>query len=187
MAPYRTRQQQLPGIRRVAIPGEPIPDRPLVSRGHQTGGPRAVHLVSSGHQSGVTGTPDSKAFDPKALDPKPVIHHGDAAMNSLPAWLALKEQLRNELSEEEWGLWVRPMLLLKVMAPNTNDKTLLAALPSNSQIQAAAKQYLPAMCELLEPSGFSIRLTTYPSEWEIEESRKRYGSDMAPKPWTRES
>jgi hypothetical protein len=69
MGRYRNRQQQLPGIGRRPVPGEPIPDHPLVSGGHQSGVPGAADLVSSGHQSGVTGTPDPKAFDPSTFDP----------------------------------------------------------------------------------------------------------------------
>jgi Helix-turn-helix domain len=68
MAPYLTRQEQLPGIWRASVPGEPIPDRDLVSAGHQTGGQSGAHLVSSGHQSGGHETPDSKVFDPRSAD-----------------------------------------------------------------------------------------------------------------------
>jgi hypothetical protein len=69
MAAYRMRQEQLPGIRRAPVPGEPVPDRDLVSGGHQSGVPSGAHLVSTGHQSGGYGTPDSKAFDPNAINP----------------------------------------------------------------------------------------------------------------------
>jgi hypothetical protein len=75
MAPYRICQRQLPGIARPAIPGEPIPDRPLVTAGRQTGDRKSADLVTAGHQSGDCLTPNSKAFDPKALDTKPMIPH----------------------------------------------------------------------------------------------------------------
>ena len=185
MAPYRVRQEQLPGIRRAPVPGESVPDRDLVSSGHQSGVLCGTHLVSSGHQSGVPRTPDSTAFDPKAIDPKPRIQHGDAALDSLPAFLSLKEQLRAALSEEEWNLWVRPMFLLKAMPASVDQKHLLAALPASRRIQSAAMKRLPIMRELLTPAGFNISLTSYPDEWEIEECRRRYGVDVAPKPWTR--
>jgi len=186
MTPYRVRQQQLPGIYRIPVPGEPIPDRPLVSTGHQTGVPSGAYLVSSGHRSGVTGTPDSKAFDPSTTDSKTKIQHGDAALNSMPAWLSFKEQLRGELPDEEWRLWVRPMFLLKAMLASADQKHLLAAIPPNSRIQSAATKRLPMMRELLAPAGLNISLTVYPDGWEIQEAKKRYGADMAPKPWTRE-
>jgi hypothetical protein len=69
MVPYRIRQEQLPGIRRAPVPGEPVPDRDLLSGGHQSGVPSGAHLVSTGHQSGGYWTPDSKAFDPNAINP----------------------------------------------------------------------------------------------------------------------
>jgi hypothetical protein len=187
MASYRSRQQQLPGIRRTPIPGEPIPALPLVSHGHQSGGPHDAELVSSGHQTGVTGTPDSKAFDPKAINPKPVIHHGDAALSCLPVWLSFKEQMRSEVSDEEWNLWVRPMSLLKTMPAGVDQKHLLAAIPANGRIQSAATNRLPMMRELLAPAGLNISLTKYPDEWEIQEAKRRYDVDMAPKPWARDS
>lgn len=71
MAPYLTRQQQLPGIRRAPIPGEPIPDHPLVTQSHQPGDTESADLMTQGHQPGDRGSPDSKAFDSRALDPKP--------------------------------------------------------------------------------------------------------------------
>ncbi len=186
MAPYRARQEQLPGICRKPVPGEPVPDRDLVSRGHQSGVQTGAHLVSTGHQSGVTGTPDSKALDPSTTDSRTGIQHGDAALNSMPAWLSFKEQLRSELSDEEWDLWVRPMFLLKAMPASAHQKHLLAAIPPNGRIQNAAMKRLPMMRELLAPAGLNISLTHYPDEWEKQEAKKRYGVDMAPKPWTRE-
>jgi hypothetical protein len=172
MAAYRTCQKQLPGIPHTPVPGEPIPDR---------------HLVSSGHQSGVQQTPDSKAFDSRTTDSKPEIHHGDAALNSMSAWLAFKEQLRTWLSDEEWNLWVRPMFLLKTMPAKADQKHLLAAIPPSGRIQAAAVKRLPMMRELLAPAGLNISLTRYPDEWEIHEAKERYDIDMAPKSWTRAS
>ena len=116
-----------------------------------------------------------------------MIQHGDAALNSLPAWLAFKEQLRAELSEEEWELWVRPMFLLKANPIDSSHKHLLAAIPPNTRIQAAACKRLPRMRELLAPAGLNISLTRYPDEWEIAEAKKRYGVDMTPKSWTHSS
>jgi hypothetical protein len=158
-----------------------------VSAGHQTGVTIDAHLVPTGHQSGVSGPPDSKAFDSRTINSKPTIQHGDAALNSMPAWLAFKEQLRAELSKEEWDLWVRPMFLLRAMPASANQKHLLAAIPPNGRIQDAAQSHLPMMRELLAPAGFNISLTPYPDEWQIGEAKKRFGVDIAPKPWTRES
>ena len=117
---------------------------------------------------------------------KPTARPDDVTLNTLPAFLALKEELRGEMSAEEWDLWVRPMLLLKVMPVDGERKHFLAALPPNSRIQSAALTRLPMMRELLAPAGLNISLTRYPDEWEISEAKKRYDVDMAPKPWTRE-
>jgi hypothetical protein len=138
-------------------------------------------------ESHVTASNDSKTSDPKARPKsrtiqKTGIHHGDATLNSLPAWLALKEALRKELSDEEWNLWVRPMCLLRAMSTG-NGKHLLAALPPVSRILDAAQARLPLLRELLAPSSLSISLTGYPDEWEIEQCKSRYGIDMSPRPW----
>jgi hypothetical protein len=108
-------------------------------------------------------------------------------LNTLPAWLALKERLRSEVSAEEWDLWVRPMLLLKVLPVDGERKHFLATLPPNSRIQSAALNRLPLLRELLAPAGLNVSLTRYPDEYEILEAKKRSGVDMAPQPWKRDS
>jgi hypothetical protein len=185
MAPYRAHQQPRPGIHRASPTRKPVPDGHLVSAGYQSAVRTGADLVSTRHRSGVGGTPDSKTFDPNTSDSKAVIRHRDAALNSMPAWCSLKERLRAELSEEEWSLWVRPMFLLKAMPVSAYQKHLLAAVPANSRIQSAAMKRLSMMRELLTPAGFNISLTRYPDDWEIEQSRQRYGVDMRSKPWTR--
>lgn len=187
MLPYRNRQQLLPGIVRTAVPGEPIEDRAPVTPCHPIPDTLSPQPVTPCHPSGDTTSPDSKAFDSRTIDSKPMIQQGDAALNSMPAWLAFKEQLRSELSEEEWDLWVRPMFLLRAMPASANQKHLLAAIPPNGRIQDAAQNHLPMMRELLAPAGLNISLTLYPDEWQISEAKKRFGMDLAPKPWTRES
>jgi helix-turn-helix protein len=172
MRPYFTRQRTLPGIFHssadegatgVTVAGEPV---------------QRLRLT------GAVAAPDSRSTS----DSNPLeIQHGDAALNAMPAWLSFKEQLRSELSEEEWNLWVRPMFLLRVLPAGSEQKHLLAALPRNGRIQAAASRRQPLMRELLAPAGFNISLTRYPDEWEIQEAQSRFGVDLAPKPWTRAS
>src|SRR5271157_1179202 len=106
MEPYRSRQEQLPGIRRAPVPGEPIADPDLVQPLHQSGAKNVETLVQPLHQSGAAVAPDSKAFDSRSDSKAVGIQHSDAALNALPAWLALKEQLRTSISSEEWDLWV---------------------------------------------------------------------------------
>lgn len=69
MSRYVNRQPELPGIHRAPIPGEPIPDRPLVTGSHQSGDRGTGDLVTDSHQSGDSASPNTKAFDPKAFDP----------------------------------------------------------------------------------------------------------------------
>jgi hypothetical protein len=184
MERYVVRQQSLPGMRHVPIDGEPITEPTPVAQCHPVSGVMPPHPVAQCHPPGGTVPPDSKAFDSMAIDSRTVIHHGDAALNSLPVWLSFKEQLRSELSEAEWNLWVRPMYLLKAM-PLGDKKHLLAAIPPNGRIQQAALDRLPMMRSLLAPAGLNISLTRYPNEWEIAEAKKRYGVDIAPKTWAR--
>jgi len=202
---YRNLQAGLPGIRRPPIPGEPVtgvrgspvqrdrqvspghrtgvPGSPVqVSQGQESGVPGSPVQVSQGQESGVPGSPDSKAFDPKHSDSQTKIHHGDAALKALPVLEAMKEQLRSELTPEEWDSWVRPMYLLKTMP---GGKHILATLPPNGKVMHQAQQRVPLMRELLAPAGYSVSLTPYPDAWQVEEARERYGVDMAPKPWTR--
>jgi hypothetical protein len=164
MAPYRTDQFSLPRIRRTGAQCAPVP----------------VHGL---YLTGAQCAPDSRS---KPNSRTVEIQHGDAALNALPAWLSFKQQLRAEVSDEEWNLWVRPMLLLKAISADAGKKHLLAAIPPNGRIRSAAQERLPMMRELLAPVGLNISLTVYPDDWEIQEAKKRYGVDMAPKPWTRE-
>ena len=179
---YKKRQLTLPGIRRPAAPGEPI------EPSHATD-PRSI-VSRSNYGPAVHGTTDPRSTDslePDSLLTKPLIQHGDAALNALPAWLALKEQLRAELSAEEWNLWVRPMFLLRAMPASSSDqKHLLAALPPSGRIQSAAQERLPMMRELLAPAGLNVSLTRYPDEWDVSEAKKRYGVDLA-RSWRRDS
>jgi hypothetical protein len=186
MTLYRMSQKKLPGIHIPPIPGEPVAEPNLVKPLHQSDETIAPNLVKPLHQSGETSAPDSKSLDSKPLDSKPTIQHGDAALNSLPAWLAFKEQLREELPAEEYALWAEPLKLLKAMSSGIDKKHLLAAIPRNARIQSAACKRLPMMRELLAPAGLNISLTRYPDEWEIAEANKRYGIDMATRPWTRD-
>jgi hypothetical protein len=162
MAPYRTNQLWLPGVRRTGAQSAPV----------------AVHGLQL---TGAQDAPDSRSKS----NPNPIeIQHGDAALNSMPVWLAFKEQLRTELSEDEWSLWARPMFLWKAISASADQKHLVAALPPNGRIQSAAMKRLPMMREMLAPAGLNISLTRYPDGYDISEAKRRYGKDITPKPWT---
>jgi hypothetical protein len=214
MERYRRRQGVLPGVQRMAIPREPI-ERPMTDPqaadfDEQPTDPRSIvePLTYGPTVHSPTDPRSTNSLDLDSLIKSKAIHHAEGAMtmtpltspaskptlrpddvtlNALPPFLALKEQLRGEMSSEEWGLWVRPMLLLKVMPVDGERKHFLAALPPNSRIQNAALKRVPMMRELLAPAGLNISLTNYPDEYEISEAKKRYDIDMAPQPWTRES
>lgn len=204
--PTAPNQYTLPGVRAASVPGEPIRDPihpPEDPCGTETAPLRCSatpQRVTPCHPSPLTPCRvpgDTMSPYPKASDDPEVrgpIHHGDAALGSLPgpdptlqktpAWLAFKEQLRNELSAEEWDLWVRPMYLQKAIPLGAGQSQLLAAVPRNGRIVTAALNRLPLMRELLKPAGVNISLTHY--DREISEARRRYDKHLAPKPWTRE-
>lgn len=147
-------------------------------------------LPTPRRRSADTVSTDSKANDPSSGKQSNAtqgrkIHHGDPALNSLPAWMGLKEALRTQISPEEWDLWARPMYLLRTYGDGDRVQHLLAALPPNSRIIEAANTRLSLLRELLAPTGVSISLTTYPTDWEIGEAKRRHGVDIAPRPWSR--
>jgi hypothetical protein len=109
MRPYRSRQQDLPGIRRPAATGEPIPDPDRVTPLRQSGAAMSPDRVTPLHQSGAAMSPDSRSYDSTPLDPKDKTQHGVAALNSMPAWIAFKEEeLRAEQAKERFGLDIAP-------------------------------------------------------------------------------
>src|SRR5215470_4575474 len=97
-------------------------------------------------------------------------------------WPSFKRRLLAEHPDEEF--WIRPFYLFRSMRASTRQVQLLAALPRNGRIISAAVARLPRMREILAPF-FSISLTKYPDHWEIEEIKKRFGLDFAPRPWAR--
>lgn len=95
MAPYRAYQQQLPGIRRPPVPGEPIPDATPVTPRHRSGDILSPQPVTPCHPSGDTMSPDSKAFDPKTINSNAEIRQRAslwAEKNSF-AWRAFSREL----------------------------------------------------------------------------------------------
>lgn len=94
------RQRILPGIRRPSVPGElietPEADAPIGLPGRHTQSPRDTRSVSLGDALGLHGTPDSKAFDPKAIDPR------EREIQEQPA-LSLDDRKGNPESDLEWA------------------------------------------------------------------------------------
>jgi hypothetical protein len=163
MEPYRARQEQLPGIRRPPVPGEPISDRDLVSAGHQSGVPNDAHLVSSGHQSGVCETPDSKAFDPNAQENQ---NQNITPNGALKIWFSIKERLQKEFPEANW---IRPIYLLRVYGD-----ALGLVMPPNGEMVARAKS-CSLLQELARNAGYSGALIgKYPEDYELERIRVAY-------------
>ena len=96
-------------------------------------------------------------------------HHTRSA--ALTCWLAVKSDLEKQLPRNEWNLWVRPALLLKVMSGGV----LLIALPPNRQIIDAAKARTYALKDLVQSRGYSgVVFTRYPALEERERARQEY-------------
>jgi hypothetical protein len=109
-------------------------------------------------------------------EPRTKNHHARGATN---VWLMVKEQLRGELPEDEWNLWVRPTYLLREM----DHKFLLLAMPPNGAIMRAATQRKQILMDLLAPHGYSCGLTKYPDNWERSELEKMgWGLPLKRKP-----
>jgi hypothetical protein len=96
-------------------------------------------------------------------------------------WPSFKRRLEARFPGEDW---IRSLYLFRVVRASEKQCHLLAAIPPNGKLISSAAARLPQMREMLKPN-FNISLTTYPDEWQIAESQRRYGIDMAPKPWTR--
>jgi hypothetical protein len=93
------------------------------------------------------------------LEPRTEDHHANGA---LKVWLTVKEQLKAELHKDEWNLWVRPTMLLRVM----DHRFLLLAMPPNGAIMRAARERKEMLASLLSPYGYSFGFTKYPDDYE---------------------
>lgn len=76
-------------------------------------------------------------------------------------WINFKENYRTRLSEDEYNLWLRPMLLLKGLSGNH----LLLALPPNKAVVEAAIAAKPKLIEALHSHGLNLAgFTPYPED-----------------------
>jgi len=74
MVAYRsTEQEQLPGVPLAAVPGEPIPDAPLV---------QSLHQVQPLHQPGAAIAPNSRSDSRSKTLPNPPFQGGDLISSS---------------------------------------------------------------------------------------------------------
>lgn len=79
-------------------------------------------------------------------------------------WLQIKNELRQQIGEEAYALWVRPMYLLKELSGGT----LLLALPPASKIVDAARENRDVLLQAILRHGFKgIGFTRYPGDEEI--------------------
>jgi len=164
LAKYR--QDILPGVKRPTAPGEPI-ELP----GDTASPSKAVDLVTPCRQSGDNTTPDS-VFD-SSNNSKTLIRHAEGAL-TLSGWLAIKDQLRDLLSPEEWDLWVRPARFLRAMS----GCSFLVAVPPSRKIMAAAAARRELLHELAGSVGLSISLTRYPDDWERAQLKERFDIEL---------
>jgi hypothetical protein len=73
MAPYRTCQQQPPGVRRVPMPHEPVFEPTTVTAGHPTGDTMSPLPVTPCRATDDKASPDPRASYSNAIDPTAVI------------------------------------------------------------------------------------------------------------------
>lgn len=88
---------------------------------------------------------------------------------ALKFWLAFKSELKSELSEEDWSLWLRPLYFLKELG----SKHLLLALPANNRILQAYKAREPWLRNKLGPLGYCCSATRYPDEYELDKAAEQ--------------
>jgi hypothetical protein len=93
-------------------------------------------------------------------------------------WPSFKRRLQARFAGEE--NWIRAMYLLRCLRVSPTQTHILASLPPNGSIIAAAIHRLPEMRALLAPS-FNLSLTVMPDSYQIEEAQKRYGIEMLPR------
>ena len=107
------------------------------------------------------------------LEPRAEDQHAGGA---LKAWLKVKEELRSEMPEREWKLWVRPMRLLRVM----DHQFLLLVMPPNNEIIEAAQKRKSLLGAKLADHGYSFGFAPYPDDWQRDQL-VGMGWDLPPK------
>jgi hypothetical protein len=90
-------------------------------------------------------------------------HQNITPNGALSFWLRFKDQLKAELPQEDWKLWLRPLFFLKEIGSNH----LLLALPPDSRIKEAYKAKEPWLRSKLKPLGYCCSATKYPDEYEL--------------------
>jgi hypothetical protein len=91
--------------------------------------------------------------------------------------LAIKEKLKQTLSDKEWNLWVRPARLLRVMDRNC----FLVAVPPNGAIMAAAAPRKQLLHDHAAAHGYRAVLTPYPDDWQKAQVKDKFGIEMLAK------
>jgi len=90
-------------------------------------------------------------------------------------WFPFKRRLLMTWPAEKF--WIEPLYLHRAVPIDDKHVHILAALPPNGRIQAAAHQHLKEMREMIAPH-FCLSLTRYADPYDIEEARRRYGIDL---------
>ncbi len=111
-----------------------------------------------GQKGGVSDIAIRNEPEPE-LEPRAEDQH---ACGALKVWLKVKEELKSEMPEREWKLWVRPMRLLRVM----DHRFLLLVMPPNNEIIEAAQKGKPLLGAKLADHGYSFGFAPYPDNWQ---------------------
>jgi hypothetical protein len=93
-------------------------------------------------------------------------------------WPSFKRRLQARFAGEE--NWIRAMYLLRCLRVSPTQTHILASLPANGSIIAAAIRRLPEMRALLAPS-FNLSLTVMPDDYQLSEVKRRFGIELLPK------
>lgn len=144
----------------------------------ETKGPEGVHPEQEKGPERVQNAPPciEEQRTPIQHEPPAKEKHARRVLNpvvqkSLAVWLAAKQELRQELGEEAWRLWIRPTMLLNVLSGN---HLLLAIPPSTRIIEAARSGKLVVHAALAKRGCVLAGFTAYPDEWTREQVTKRY-------------
>ena len=141
-------------------------------------GPEEVHLEqkkgSEGVQNALLYIEEQRT--PIQQKPQAQKKHARRVLNpdvqkALAVWLEAKQELRQELGEEAWRLWIRPTMVLNVLSGN---HLLLAIPPGRRIIEATRANKLVVHAVLAKRDCALAGFTAYPDKYTREQVAKRY-------------
>jgi hypothetical protein len=136
----------------------------------------AKNRESRGHERANATTEKGEPSSPEQYEQETNTNsHAFGEMTShfaiaLQAWLRIQNLLKGDIEPTEWRRWVRPAKLLRTMG-----KTLLIALPPNTEIMRLAKSRQELLHQRAVEQGWEgIVLTPYPDKYQLDELRDQF-------------